>query len=89
MDVRKSIIYCYLQMEEEVEMKGSIESENMTPREFKAEVIRVFGIGGQPLDRLVLLFEEARYSTHDLDEGKRSIAIDSLISFKKALEGRV
>ena len=88
MDVRKAIIYCYLQMEAVVEQKGKFDGQNMTPREFKNEVGEIFGVGGEPLEDLVRLFEEARYSTHQLTEDDREEAIGALSSFRLALEGK-
>ncbi len=86
MDIRSAIIYCYLQMEELVSRKKNMESDTMTPEEFKKNAREVLEIEGRSLDNLTDLFLEARYSKHPLSEEMRKEAIRSLTDFKENLE---
>lgn len=61
--------------------------DHQTAREFGAGVRRVLRIPLQPLMRLTGLFEEARYSLHEIDEEKRDEALQRLTDVRDYLMG--
>jgi hypothetical protein len=84
-DARSTIIRCYDDLCRVMERHGVFEKEHLTPREFEVLARRSLPISGAHLHRLVLVFEEARYSDHDLSEAASKNALSSLEKVKEDL----
>ena len=66
-DPRNSIIRCYGDMCSLLEKRGSlVDSPALTPREFLEEAEERIPVSQKRLEELTFLFEEARYSPHEL-----------------------
>ena len=56
-----------------------------TAREFSAEASSKLRLGSDAVRSLTFLFEEARYSAHDIEEEKRTAALSELEILERAL----
>jgi HAMP domain-containing protein len=83
-DVRGAIIRIYAQM---CRLMGRLleEERSLTPRELERIAVRSFGWPEAPVSRLTGIFEEARYSDHDIRESSRGTALDCLNQIKMSL----
>ncbi len=86
-EVQEIIIRCYRQMCRILSKGGKMSGdESMTPREFERAVVIQTGINEEPVSELTSLFEEARYSTHPIDNSKRKKALRALRQVKTEME---
>ncbi len=81
-DVREAIIEYYNEMTRLLEERGAKIEDSMTPREFKEEIIKEIPSAKDFISSITFLFEEARYSPHELKEKDREEVLNQL----KALE---
>ncbi len=86
-DVRSTIIRCYQQMCYALEDTGVSNAESMTPREFIRLSIKKLDVSKKTLSEMTGMFEEARYSVHDIGEDMRQRALRDLNLLKKELGG--
>ena len=87
-DPRSTIIRTYQQMCLLVQV-GKLEDEPfLTPKVFAERAVKELGWTEGPLVDLTLLFEEARYSNHEMGESQKERAIVSLERLKEDLEVR-
>ena len=77
-DVRSSIMRCYRDMCRLASHHGIADEEHLTPREFERLVGAKLPIADDKLRELILIFEEARYSDHDLSDEMRERALGAL-----------
>ncbi len=82
LDLRRAIIACYARMEQLFAHIGRPREGWETPFEF---LRRTSNEAGQPLDRLTVLYEEAQFSPHRLDEQRRTEAITALTTLRNQL----
>lgn len=80
-----TILRCYKQMCMILAEHGLGIREDETAREFANSVTSRLGLGGNAVKGLTFLFEEARYSNHQMDDSKRSSALNELDSLEQAL----
>jgi len=85
-DVREVIIRCYQNLCTFIGKKGIAQKPYYTPREFERSVKRTTGLKGEDLKELTTLFEEARYSTHELTILDKDRAVERLKNFKFEIE---
>ncbi len=85
-DVRSSIMRCYAEMIDKLEEKGISEEDSFTPREFRAQAIKQLDVSQESVYKITSIFEEARYSNHELGEKEKETAIENLEKLKKELE---
>jgi len=86
-DPRSSIIRCYGDMCSLLEKRPAIvDSPALTPREFLDEAEERIPVSKEGLEELTFLFEEARYSPHELSEEMVERAKTALESIQKELE---
>jgi len=85
-EFRKAIFVAYAQMCDEFKLKGRGRGDAVTPKEFEEEMAEILPITKDSLERLTLLFEEARYSSHKFDEAARKAALGSLEAVLKELD---
>ncbi len=86
-DVRSTIIRCYQQMCIALEDTGITHAESMTPREFIQLSIKKLDVSRKTLREMTGMFEEARYSVHNIGEDMRQRALRDLNLLKKELGG--
>ena len=84
-DTRATVIRCYTDMCRIMARHGVEEQEHLTPREFLKQAVEKLPVPEAQMKALIGVFEEARYSQHQLDEedGKRALA--ALESVRKVL----
>jgi hypothetical protein len=85
-DFRTAVLRCYKSMVLLFEARGMRASPAQTAREFEADALRAAGVSREGVDDLTSLFEEARYSAHEIREAQRDAAIASLTAIRKDLE---
>jgi hypothetical protein len=78
-DPRQTIIAAYARMLEALEVRGLGCRPAETPRLHLARCLAAADVRPEPLEQLVELFEEARFSTHPMtwehrDEARRALA---------------
>jgi len=85
-DVRSTVINSYHEMTRVLEEKGAENHESMTPREFKEEISKKIPSAENFVSNITFLFEEARYSPHELEEKDREVVIHQLEELKGELQ---
>lgn len=84
-NVRSTIIRCYKEMSNILEKSGAQNKDFKTPREFKDETIQKLPFQEDVISDITYLFEEARYSPHQLGENERDRALEHLKKLKEDL----
>jgi hypothetical protein len=85
-DPREIVIRCYWNLCALLGGKGISLKPHLTPREFENLVIKRTGLRDENLRELTELFEEARYSNHELNEMDRDHAVNCLMDFRSEIE---
>ncbi|MGD1060377.1 MAG: DUF4129 domain-containing protein [Methanomassiliicoccales archaeon] len=81
-DAREAIIRIYAQM---CKFMRPEERKALTPRELKGLAVSGYGWPERPVEELTAIFEEARYSDHQIPERSRDTALACLDQIKVAL----
>lgn len=84
-DVDSTILRCYYRMCSILEGEGAKNDDFMTPREFEMSTLREVDVPESTISELRVLFEMAKYSNHQLDEGHREKAVKDLKDLRKEL----
>ncbi len=84
-DVREAIIEYYNEMTRLLEERGAKIQDSMTPREFKEEIIKEIPSAKDFISSITFLFEEARYSPHELKEKDREEVLNQLEALEDEL----
>ena len=84
-DRRATILNCYREMCRVLSLHGFQTEFHETAREFSKAVSEKLGLGSDSVNYLTLLFEEARYSDHRIDDGKCVQALNQLESLERSL----
>ncbi len=79
------ILECYKKMCKILARLGMEVSPAETAREFAETISTKLNVGQEAISGLTFLFEEARYSDHEISEDKRIIALNYLTSLQQAL----
>jgi hypothetical protein len=87
-DPRHAIIACYARLEHLLEDHGLPAYHHLTPHEYMGAALRGLDLPPDALAGLIRLFELARYSLHNLDDGARTAAIGYLEKLTAYLEGK-
>ena len=85
-DYRGTILNCYREMCRVLSLHGFRSELYETAGEFSRTVSQKLGLGGESVRGLTLLFEEARYSDHWIDDDKRAEALNQLESLERSLD---
>ena len=89
-DPRSAIIYYFAQLCSLLKRKGVNINDGFTAREVARHTLETWPfIPAKPLNRLVKLFEEARYSQHVIPEEYRREALECLDGISTSLEVRI
>jgi len=86
-DFRMAVIKCYRRLCETLEEHGVPSREHQTAREYESKVSDVLDIPTDPLSVLTELFEEARYSLHEIGQKEQNRALSSLVYIRDRLSG--
>ncbi len=84
-EYHEAILQCYKRMCEILSNAGIVISPAETAREFAANISAKLHLGTDAVRGLTLLFEEARYSDHQITDQSRIMALSHLESLQKAL----
>ena len=80
-DTRATVIRCYTDMCKVMAKHGVMEEEHLTPREFEKLAREKLPVPDKQIHDLVIIFEEARYSDHQLtqeDSRRASAALEAV-----------
>ncbi len=83
------ILQCYERMCRILSDTGLAIGSSETAREFAESISAKLRIGSEAVRGLTFLFEEARYSDHQINEEKRIMAVTHLESLQRALSANV
>lgn len=83
--VRKAIINAYKNMMNIFKREGIQFADSMTSREFMNYAMKNFDVSDEIISDITNLFEEARYSSHELDEFYRNQAFKDLEKLEEEL----
>jgi hypothetical protein len=86
-DYRAALIRCYQKLCELLAESNCRIKEHETVQEFRVSASGSLSIPDGPFSALTNLFEEARYSLHEIDEGKRNEALNCLEEIKDHMVG--
>ena len=77
-DPRRAVIKAYAAMERTLGERGMPRRPVETPFEYLRRVLTELGASGRSAGRLTGLFEQAKFSRHEIDEGMRADALSAL-----------
>lgn len=80
-----AVIACWVALEDAAASAGVARDPSETPAEFTVRVLGIGGISEPQLDRLGVLYREARYSTHGSTEQARAEARAALLLLRDEL----
>lgn len=84
-DYREAILICYRQMCQVLSNYGFNIGLQETAREFSEDISHKLELGSDAIRGLTFLFEEARYSDHQIDDTKREVALNQLETLEHSL----
>jgi len=70
-DARRAVIAAYARMEGALAYEGLARRKAEAPREYLARTLPALGAGAGSVGRLTALFEEAKFSSHEVDSGMK------------------
>jgi hypothetical protein len=85
-DPRKAVIRAYGRMEETFAAYGVPREEHETPLEYVGRVLDSLGVSSHAVRRLVLLFERAKFSPHEIGPSMKDEAIEAVAGLRSELE---
>ena len=86
-DFRTAVMACYQRMCSLLAGRGVSRQEALTAREIEGLALVELGLSRASVDDLTGLFEEARYSVHEIGPAQRDRAVDCLSAIRRELEG--
>ncbi|TLZ63747.1 MAG: DUF4129 domain-containing protein [Methanobacteriota archaeon] len=86
-DFRTAVMACYQRMCSLIATRGVSRQEALTAREIEVLALAELGLSRAGVDDLTGLFEEARYSVHDIGPSQRDRAVECLTAIRRELEG--
>ncbi len=75
---RNAIVACWMQVERDAAAAGLPRDPSETSAEYSERVVAQFSVDPGPVQELAVLYREARFSQHDLDESRRDRAAAAL-----------
>jgi hypothetical protein len=85
-DYREAVIQCYSDLMAALASRGVQGQEPLTAREIEGVALQRVGLTRGSVDALTGLFEEARYSKHDIGPAQRDAAVTALEAIRRELE---
>lgn len=86
-EVREVILNAYTKMSQILVEEGVSYDESITPREFQQRALERLDLPPDKLEDLTSIFEEARFSSHELDEVKKERALEDLRAVQETFSG--
>jgi hypothetical protein len=86
-DPRRAVIAAYARMEQLLGAHGVPRHPAEAPLEYLARVLLELEVGEQAVRKLTSLFEEAKFSDHELGSDRRDEAISALVDVRDSLRG--
>ena len=86
-DARRAVIAAYARMEAVLGRNGLQRATSETALEYLRRVLLGLTTRGEPVRRLTGLFEQAKFSTHEIDAGMKHDAIGALREIRTDLQG--
>jgi hypothetical protein len=84
-DFRTAIVRCYERLCELLAGYNCQIKDHQTVEEFRVSASKILNIPEKPFAMLTRLFEEARYSLHEIDEAKKNDALRFLTEIRNHL----
>jgi NADH:ubiquinone oxidoreductase subunit 6 (subunit J) len=84
-DPRKAVIAAYARLERALAAYGLPRRPSEAPEEYVARILGNLEVGSASVQRLTALFERAKFSQHEVDEGMKDEAIDTLEELRSEL----
>ncbi len=84
-EYRQTVLECYRKICEILESRSKIDGSLLTAREFEAAVSTRLKLNSPYLTQITSIFEDARYSVHEISEQEADTAIDCLTHLSSAL----
>jgi Domain of unknown function (DUF4129) len=88
-DARRAVIAAYARMESVLARHGLHRTPSETPLEYLRRLLLGLTTRGDAVEALTGLFEEARFSRHQIDSRMKRDAIAALVSIRDDLQGAV
>jgi len=86
-DFRTAVLECYRTMCSILAIRGVSRQDVLTPREIEFQALSELGLSRTSIEDLTSLFEEARYSDHQIGRNDRDRAVECLTAIRNELEG--
>ena len=83
---RNAIVRCWVTLEDAVAEAGLPHDPTLTSEELTAAVLQRYSVGRRAIETLAGLYREARFSTHELDESHRTLAVRALNALRDDLD---
>jgi hypothetical protein len=84
-DPRRAIIAAYARMERSLASAGLPRASHETATEYLQRILAAVSAPAGPLSQLTLLFQEAKFSHHELTAGQRARALGALSEIREAM----
>jgi protocatechuate 3,4-dioxygenase beta subunit len=84
-EYQASILWAFRRLTEHMRQHGFLVQESFTPRELLDALARALPVARAPLEQLVQVFEEARYSPHPIGPRHRDQALQALRAIERDL----
>jgi hypothetical protein len=88
-DPRRAVIAAYARMEQLLGREGLPRSRAEAPHEYVARVLGELAVSGSSIERLTGLYEEARFSEHEVGAGMKEDAIAAVEDIRDQLRAPV
>lgn len=85
-DPREAILYAYERLRSDLQQRGVDPLADDTPRRVLQRALTIDRVPDDAVDRLVSVFEEARFSTHPVGAQHREAAVRALDDVERALD---
>jgi len=85
-DARAAVIAAYARMERTFDRRGLERRPSETPVEYLRRILVGLGSRAEPVARLTGLFEQAKFSDHEIDGSMKRDAIDALRAIRSDLQ---
>jgi hypothetical protein len=85
-DPRRAVIRAFARMEKTFAAHGVAREPAETPRQYVLRALDTLGVSSASVERLTKLYERAKFSRLEIDEGMKGDAIDALAGLRAELE---
>jgi Domain of unknown function (DUF4129) len=86
---RNAIVACWDRFEEQAERVHASRKDWETSSEFTLRLLEQVSADSAAVNRLEVLYHEARFSSHEIDESRREAAVEALRAIHRSLGAKV